>query len=119
MNSTDYELMIAIVNSGFEDKVMESAKNEGASGGTVISASGTAKADAEEFFGLSIHPEKSIMLLLVNKGIENAVLQAIYRDFSVTSGAQGIAFALPVSEVSENLKKQFLAKDDKKDKGDK
>ena len=44
MKTSEFELIVAIVNSGFEDNVMETAKNEAASGGTVISASGTAKA---------------------------------------------------------------------------
>lgn len=116
MKTSEFELIVAIVNSGFEDNVMETAKNEGASGGTVISASGTAKADAEEFFGLSIHPEKSIMLLLVKKEIEDTVLKAIYNYFSLTSMAQGIAFALPVNAVSDNLKKQLTENIEKDNK---
>ena len=115
MKTSEFELIVAIVNSGFEDNVMETAKNEGASGGTVISASCTAKADAEEFFGLSIHPEKSIMLLLVKKDIEEAVLKSIYNYFSITSVAQGIAFVLPVSAVSDNLKKQIISDTEKED----
>lgn len=108
MKTNNFEVIFAIVNSGFEDEVMESAKKIGAKGGTVISARGTAKGDAEEFFHLGIHPEKSIIMILVDTKIKADVLKAIYESFSLTSEAQGITFSLPVTSVSDNLKKQLF-----------
>lgn len=103
----DFEAIISIVNSGYEDLVMSDAKECGATGGTILNAKGTAKHDSERFFGLSIHPEKSILILVVPTKIKNKILEAIYRSFNINKEAQGILFTLPVDNVSENLLKQL------------
>ena len=103
----DFEAIISIVNSGYEDQIMVDAKTCGATGGTILSAKGTAKNDAEKFFGLSIHPDKTILLILAPTKIKNKILQAIYNSFNINKEAQGILFTLPVDHVSENLLKQL------------
>ena len=57
-----HEAIFCIVNSGYSDVVMEAAKKLGARGGTVINARGTAPKDAESFFGITIQPEKEIVI---------------------------------------------------------
>ena len=47
--SNKYEMILAIVNAGFSETVMEAAKEVGARGGTVIHARGTANKEAEQF----------------------------------------------------------------------
>ena len=46
----NYEMILCIVNTGFSETVMDAAKEEGARGGTVIHARGTANKEAEQFF---------------------------------------------------------------------
>ena len=41
---------------------MEAARSEGATGGTIISARGTASKEAEDIFDIVIHPEKAIVM---------------------------------------------------------
>ena len=48
-----HEVIFCIINSGFSENVMDSAKKVGATGGTVINARGTAGKDAETFFGVA------------------------------------------------------------------
>ena len=103
----DFEAIICIVNSGYEDQVMSDAKEYGASGGTIISAKGTAKNDAEKFFGLSIHPDKNILLIIAPTKIKDNILKGIYNSFNINREAQGVLFTLPVDNVSENLLKQL------------
>ena len=88
-----HEAIICIVNSGYSDAVMDTAKKLGARGGTVINARGTAPKDAETFFGITIQPEKEIVMILVPSSIKANVLHAL------DTAGQGIAFALPVDAV--------------------
>lgn len=97
--SDKFQLVICIVNSGFSDTVMEAAREAGARGGTKINARGTARQEAEAAFGISIHPEKEIVLILANEDIRDAILHAIYKSVGLNSPAQGIAFSLPVDET--------------------
>ena len=74
----NHEAIFCIVNSGYSELVMDVAKKFGAKGGTVINARGTANKDAETFFGISIQPEKEIVMILVPSSIKEDVLHALY-----------------------------------------
>ena len=94
-----HECIICIVNSGYSETVMEAARKAGAGGGTVLNARGTATKDAEKFFGITVHPEKEIIMILVPKERRDAILHALYRKVGMNTKGQGIAFALPVDAV--------------------
>lgn len=95
----NHELIICIVNTGFTDVVMDAAKDAGARGGTVIHGRGTANKEAEEFFHISVQPDKEMVMILVTSDIKDGVLHAIYRSAGLKTAGQGIAFALPVTNV--------------------
>ena len=94
-----HECIVCIVNNGYSETVMDAARAAGAGGGTVINARGTATKDAEKFFGITVHPEKEIVMILVPKVRRDAVLHALYRKVGLQTKGQGIAFALPVDAV--------------------
>lgn len=94
-----YEVVLCIVNAGYSDVVMDAAREVGARGGTVIHARGTANKEAEQFFHITIQPDKEIVMILVTTDIKDDVLHAIYRNAGLKSEGQGIAFALPVDDV--------------------
>lgn len=97
--SNKYEMILAIVNAGFSETVMEAAKEVGARGGTVIHARGTANKEAEQFFHITIQPDKEIVMILVAEEIKDDVLHAIYKSAGLKTEGQGIAFSLAVDEV--------------------
>ncbi len=99
MSDTKYELVLCIVNTGFSETVMDAAKEVGARGGTVIHARGTANKEAEQFFNITIQPDKEIVLILVPAEIKDDVLHAIYRTAGLKSEGQGIAFSLAVDDA--------------------
>ena len=95
----DYEVIFCIINAGYSEMVMDAAKEVGARGGTVIHAKGTANKEAEQYFKISIQPDKEIVMILVTKGLKDAVLHAIYRHAGLKSEGSGIAFSMPVNHV--------------------
>lgn len=94
-----YEAIFCIVNAGYSELVMDAAKEVGARGGTVIHARGTANKEAEQYFKITIQPEKDIVMILVPLTIKDAVLHAIYKSAGLKTEGQGIAFSLPVDDV--------------------
>ena len=94
-----HEAIFCIVNDGYSDEVMNAAKKHGARGGTVISARGTAPKDAEKFFGVTVQPEKEIVMILVPSACKDDILHALYKEVGLDSAGQGIAFAMPVDAV--------------------
>lgn len=104
------EAIFCIVNSGYEEKVFESANKIGITGGTFLGAHGLAKLDAEKFFGISIHPEKEIIIMVVPSDKKEKILKQLYDDVCLSAESQGIAFSMPVDDMTDNLKKQLFKK---------
>ena len=100
MTTNNHEVIFAIVNSGFAEDVMDVARDAGARGGTIINARGVAREEAAAFFGITLHTEKEIVMIVVPKTIKDAVLNAIYKEMGMAKKAKGIAFSLPVSDVA-------------------
>ena len=100
MKTTEHEVILAIVNSGFAEEVMEVAREKGVRGGTIINARGVVKEDAAAFFGITLHADKEILMMVVEKSIRDTVLNAIYQEMDMAKKAKGIAFSLPVSDVA-------------------
>lgn len=95
----EFELIVTIVNRGFADEVMDAAREAGATGGTVLYARGTGTREAEKFFGITIQPEKEVVLILAHKEQRNAIMKAVCRDVGLNTAGHGISFSLPVDEV--------------------
>ena len=100
MKSNNYEVIFAIVNDGYADDVMAVAREQGVRGGTIINARGVAKEEAAAFFGVTVHTEKEMVMMVVPKDIKDNVLNAIYKEMGMAKKAQGIAFSLPVTDVA-------------------
>lgn len=102
-----YELIVCIVNAGFSQNVAAAATKAGAKGGSVVKGRGTANPEAEEFFNISIQPNKEVVLILVTADIKDAVMRSIYKESGLSTDGQGIAFSLPVSRTTfDNLIKE-------------
>ena len=100
MKTENHEVIFAIVNEGYAEEVMDIAREQGVRGGTNLNARGVAKEDAAAFFGITLHSEKEILMMVVDKEIRDAVLNAIYKQMGMAKAAQGIAFSLPVTDVA-------------------
>ena len=97
---TQYQLLVCIVNAGFSQNVMEAARSAGARGGSIIRGRGSANPEAEEFFNITVQPDKEVVLILVPNDIKDAVMTAVYKNSGLTTDGQGIAFSLPVERTT-------------------
>ena len=91
-----HQLIVAITNQGYTDKVMDAARGAGATGGTVIHAKGTGTELAKKFFGVSIAEEKEIVLILTKEEIRKPIMQAILRQAGMQTEAQAVVLSLKV-----------------------
>ena len=100
MKTDNHEVIFAIVNAGFAEDVMDVAREQGVRGGTILNARGVVNEDAAAFFGITLHADKEILMMVVEKNIRDHVLNAIYKEMGMDKKARGIAFSLPVSDVA-------------------
>lgn len=99
--------IVAIVNEGYCDQVMEIARDNGARGGTIISANGSMSKEGVKLYGIDVHPGKEMVLILVSKDIVEPILKSLFEKAGTATPAFGIFFSLPVSHASENLLSQY------------
>ena len=92
-NKNEFELILCIVNKGYTDLVMEAASRSGARGGTVLRGRGSGNEEAEKLYGITITPEKELVMIVV------PVLKEIYTEAGLDTRGQGIAFTMPVDDV--------------------
>ena len=104
MKTENHEVIFVIVNSGFAEEAMDVAREQGVRGGTIINARGVAREDEATFFGITLHAEKEILMMVVEKNIRDNVLNALYTSMGMGKKAQGIAFSLPVSDAAGLVK---------------
>lgn len=94
-----YELIIIICNHGFSEEIMETAKLAGARGGTIMHGRGTAIDDAKKFFGITIHPEKDIILIVSTVSKKQEIMKTVSSQHGVMSSAHSVCFSLPIDEA--------------------
>ena len=100
MKTDKHEVIFAIVNAGFAEDVMDVAREQGVRGGTILNARGVVNEDAAAFYGITLHADKEILMMVVEREIRDQVLNAIYKEIGMAKKAKGIAFSLPVSDVA-------------------
>lgn len=99
MDNLTHDLIIAVVEHGESDIVMKAAKTAGAKGGTVAKAR-EAGGDAKKVFGITIQPEKELVMILVPNKDKQAVMQGICTGFRTETGENLKVFSLPVDGVT-------------------
>lgn len=96
MAENEYSMIMAIVNQGFSDEVMDAAKPMGATGGTVFHSRRAGGEGSKKFFGISVQQEREVVLILVRKEDKLNIMQAIGQKCGIQSKAQGIVMSVPV-----------------------
>ena len=114
MTTANHEVIFAIVNAGYAEDAMEVAREQGARGGTIISGRGVAREKDATFFGITIHADKELLMMVVEKNIRDQVFHALYKQMGMQKKAQGIVFSLPVSDVAGMAKHPEETEEEKK-----
>ena len=106
-NDKEYELIVLIVSEGYAELAMEAAKRKGAGGGTLISGVGLGSSEATKILGITIEPEKDVVLILTEKDQKRDVMEEVTESVGLGTEGRGICFSMPVDNVvglTENVK---------------
>ncbi len=94
-----HDLILAVVDSENSDLAFDAAKEAGCRGGTVLKSRQVSVEQARKVFGITIQPEKEILMILVPRQDKQAILKAICNKVLQSTGEHVTAFALPVTDV--------------------
>jgi nitrogen regulatory protein PII len=104
-----FKLLVAFVEDHKSNKVMEAAREAGATGATVINnARGEGLDTKKTFFGLSLETQRDVLLFLVEEHLSRYILEQIAEvgEFDKKPGS-GIAIQVDVEDaigVSHQIK---------------
>jgi nitrogen regulatory protein PII len=93
-------VIVTIVRKGWGSTVLEASVKAGARGGTVLIGRGAGRNEQEKIFGLSIEPEKEILLTVVPSNLVDTILAEIVRAAELDDVGKGIAFVVPVDKIA-------------------
>ena len=96
-----FKLIIVMVEDGKTEKVLDAARQAGATGATVLNqARGEGVRPAKTFLGLSVGSQRDVILLLVEEHMSRQILETIASvgEFDESPGT-GIAFQIDVEDA--------------------
>ena len=96
-----FKLIIAFVEDGMTDAVLDAARKAGATGSTILNqARGAGVEKSRTFFGLTLETQRDVLMFLVEEHQSRHILETIARvgRFDERSGT-GIAFQIDVEDA--------------------
>lgn len=100
MAETEHSMIMAIVNQGFSEDVMDAARPMGAAGGTVFHSRRIGSEEALKFWNISVQEEREVVLILAEKKDKLPIMKAVGEKCGMHSEAHGIVLSFPVDGVA-------------------
>ncbi len=94
-----FSAVIIIVPNGKEDDALHAAKEAGASGVTILNASGMGLAELDNFYRHKPEESDKLLLFIVPTQIVDNIIKEIIRSLHITTSGDGIAFCVPISHM--------------------
>jgi nitrogen regulatory protein PII len=97
--SLEFSAVVVIVPKEKKDDALKAAKAAGASGVTVMNASGMGLAELDNFYRHSAEETDVVLLFLVPSSIVDAIIKEIIKKLHITTSGDGIAFCVPITHM--------------------
>lgn len=94
-----YNVIWVSVASGYSDQVVDTAREAGARGGTILRGRRRNSEQVSQHFGISIQDEQEFVMIVVPKEKKSEVMSAICSACGLNTPAHGIVISLPVDEA--------------------
>jgi len=94
------ELIIAVVQRGEAEALIEAAGKAGATGSTTTYGRGTGVREKLGVLGSLIQPEKEVVFIVVPCNIADQVLDTVVKAGKLEEPGMGIAMSMPLNHVT-------------------
>ena len=95
----DYSMVVAVVNDGYSEEVMNAARSAGAGGGTVLHSRRIGNEKIMSLLGFSVQDKKEIVFILTKQKKKADLMEAISKNCGISSEANGIVLSMPLESV--------------------
>ncbi len=97
MSENKFDCITIIVQRGQADKIVKGALSAGAQGATIFFGRGTGVRERVKLLGITINPEKEVILIVTPKEITDAVFETVVKIGKLNEPGQGFAYVQEVS----------------------
>lgn len=115
MRVKQYELIICSVDINQTELVVKTAKDLGVKNTTIIKGRATGEFEQQTLMGITIQPERGVVLMVVPKDQRRKVMQEIAQVAGLNTLANGICFSMPIEGWTGILPKIVEPKVEKKE----
>lgn len=97
-----FEALIAIVNEEMEEQAIETAKNAGAGGVTIIKGRNIGLKEKKVFFGLTFEENVSVLLFILPRKLTMSIFKALRKELDLENkeDAKGMVMTLPITHLT-------------------
>lgn len=99
MSFTNMKAILAIVERGKAESVVDEAKDAGAEGATIIYGRGTGDKEFQKFFNLHIESSKEIIIIISTENQVQPIRDAIIKAGKLDKPGTGIVFTIPIDDM--------------------
>ena len=97
--SSDFDMIVAVIDHGNEDVVMDAACSCGARGGTVVHGRRMGAEAGDSLLGMSFDIEKDVVVILVPHVQKMDVMRAVNKAAGPATPCHGVLFSVPVDDA--------------------
>ncbi|MBQ9760327.1 MAG: hypothetical protein IJW16_03140 [Clostridia bacterium] len=94
-----HELIVAVVNQKYTDKVLDASRAAGATGATILHSRSIGNKQAEQVIGTSLSQESDTIAFLTAYEYKNHIMEAIRDVAGLKTDGTAVIFSLPVDSL--------------------
>lgn len=103
-----FSVLVTIAPEDLEQQCVDTARELGAGGITVLSGRGISNTTRKTFFGLTYDGSQSVLLMVLEKGLSLEVLKALQKILMPSEkDSQGLVFTVPLEHLGGINLSQF------------
>ncbi len=95
----DIRCIVAIVERGKADKIVNAAKKAGATGATILYGRGTGMTEAKRFLNIHIESSKEIIFVLSEMSKKDKIMEAMVDQGRLKEPGTGIIFSVKIFDL--------------------
>lgn len=94
-----HELVVAVVNQKFTDKVLDCSRAAGATGATILHTRSVNNKQAEQLIGTTFTQETDTIAILTSREYKKNIMEAIRLNAGLKTDGGAVLFSLPVDSL--------------------
>ncbi|MBE6600880.1 MAG: hypothetical protein E7637_00015 [Ruminococcaceae bacterium] len=94
-----HELVVAVVNQKFTDKVLDCSRAAGATGATILHTRSVNNKQAEQLIGTTFTQETDTIAILTSREYKTKIMEAIRENAGLKTDGGAVLFSLPVDSL--------------------